>query len=187
MNNPPAGMEVLTGMLTRETLKKSQLQFQGRTFERVIFCTGYSPLELPWKPAKGELLTVRIRGLSLDKTLLRGIFVIPLGNDYYRVGATYEWHDLTTDVTEKGARFIAEKLSALISLPFEIIDTQCGIRPILRDARPVVGMDPLDPRFGLCNGFGSKAALMAPWICEHFAEHLVSNTPLDPDIALSRL
>ena len=187
LKNPPAGMEILTGTPSRSDLENSRLEFQGRSFERVISCTGYSPLKLSWKPAKGELLTVRIPGLSLDQILLRGIFVIPLGNEYYRAGATYEWDDITSDVTEKGVRFISEKLSALVTLPFELIDAQCGIRPILQDARPVVGLDPLDPRFGICNGFGSKAALMAPWVCDHFAEHLVSDTPLDRDINLSRL
>lgn len=187
LQNPPSGMEVMTGAIRRETLEKSQLQWQGRTFQRAIFCTGYSPLELPWKPAKGELLTVRIPGLKLEQILLRGIFVIPLGKDCYRVGATYEWEDLTLDVTEKGTRFIQTKLSALTPLPFEILDAQCGIRPILRDARPVVGVDSLDVRFGICNGFGSKAALMAPWICDHFAEHLVNETPINFDIDLSRL
>ncbi len=183
----PNGMEVVSGKVDRPELKRTQLQWSGRHFSRVIFCTGYSPMELPWKPAKGELLTVRIPGLELDSILLRGIFVIPLGLDCYRVGATYEWNDLTNVSTEKGVNFLREKLAALITLPFEILDAQAGIRPILQDARPVLGMEKNDPRFGVFNGFGSKAALMAPWCCDHFADHLVNETQLDPELSLERL
>ncbi len=191
--HPPIGMEVVSGNITRATLSDSQLTWRGNRFSRVIFSTGFtgspsghSPKPLPWKPAKGELLTVRIPGLDLHSILLRGIFVIPLGLDRYRVGATYEWDDLAPECTETGITFLSQKLAALIPLPFEILDVQTAIRPILRDARPVIGMEP-GSLFGVCNGFGSKAALMAPWVCQHFADHLVHGTPLDPELNLTRL
>ncbi|MEO7934223.1 MAG: FAD-dependent oxidoreductase [Chthoniobacterales bacterium] len=189
--HPPMGMEVVPEKITRSDIEKNGLTWCGHAFDRVIFCTGYEPSHashtpLPWKPAKGQLLTVRIPGLELDSILLRGIFVIPLGLDRYRVGATYEWDDLTPDCTPAGIEFLRQKLAALIPLPFEILDAQTAIRPILQDARPVIGMEPNTP-FGICNGFGSKAALMAPWVCDHFADHLVAGTPLDSELSLSRL
>ena len=183
LENPPEGLSV-TLLSNIEHSDSGELQ---NRFSRIIYCTGYSAMELPWKPAKGELLTVRIPGLNLDQIILRGIFVIPLGHDCYRVGATYEWDDLTPNPTESGTRFLEEKLSALIALPYEILDRKAGIRPILKDARPVIGLFSDNPNIGVCNGFGSKAALMAPWICNHFADHLVSNTPLDPELDFKRI
>lgn len=185
--HPGQGIEVISGKVERSELEKTSLEWQGKKFERVIFCTGFSVSNLPWKPAKGELLTVRIPNLNLQHILLRGIFVIPLGDDLYRVGATYEWDDLSHVNTDKGLQFLAEKLAVLTLLPYEIVDQQAAIRPILRDARPVIGMEKTDPRFGLCNGFGSKAALLAPAVCAHFADHLVNGTPLDPELDLARL
>ncbi|HEX8372879.1 MAG TPA: FAD-dependent oxidoreductase, partial [Chthoniobacterales bacterium] len=73
--HPTAGIEVVEGNVQRSELQGTSLTWQGRTFTRVVFCTGYQPSALPWKPAKGELLTVRITGLQLSHILLRGIFV----------------------------------------------------------------------------------------------------------------
>ena len=156
LDHPPPGLRIV------EIEKNGPLP----AHERVIFCTGYGAAGLPWKPAKGEILTVQIPGLRLKDILLRGIFVIPLGENLFRVGATYEWDDLTLQPTAAGRAWLEEKLSALITLPYTVVDIQAGIRPILQDARPVARM--LDARTGVCNGFGSKAALMAPWLTDHF-------------------
>ncbi len=182
LQHPSAGVTVVEETITRQLLERDLPRNA-----RAVFCTGYHPSALPWKPAKGELLTVRIPGLRLDQIRLRGIFVIPIKEDVFRVGATYEWDDLSADCTNEARDFLTKQLTSLVDVPFEVLDAQTAIRPILRDARPVIGMEPGDPRFGVCNGFGSKAALQAPAITEHFADHLLRGTLLDPEMDLARL
>lgn len=180
--SPPRGIVVEEGIFSPDDLQRHG---------KVIFCTGHNPQSwfppLPWKPAKGEILTLRIPGLGLEEIWLKGIFVLPLGDDLYRVGSTYEWDELDNIPTAAGAAEIFGKLRALTSRSWEMVNHQAAVRPILRDARPVLGLHAEHPRIGIFNGLGSKGALAAPWLAEHFAEHLIDGTPLDAEVDLRRL
>ncbi|MGZ3932666.1 MAG: FAD-dependent oxidoreductase, partial [Bacteroidia bacterium] len=51
---------------------------------------------LPLKPAKGEILTVEMDTLNVEKDIVnKNAFVLPLGSGIYRTGATYNWDDLS--------------------------------------------------------------------------------------------
>ena len=43
--------------------------------------------------------------LNLDVVVKTGIFIIPLGNDIYKVGATYNWEDKTNTPTAAARKF----------------------------------------------------------------------------------
>ena len=90
-------------------------------------------------PTKGELLTIYAPDLKIDFVLKGPVFLIPLGNDLYTVGATYDWDDTTNNVTEKGKEELLDKLKTLISCSFEVVDQVAGIRPTVKDRRPLVG------------------------------------------------
>ena len=67
---------------------------------RRIFFTTQSVFNfLPLDGTKGELLLVRIPDLKLNKIIKSNVFIIPLGNDVYKVGATYDWQDKTDQLT----------------------------------------------------------------------------------------
>ena len=42
---------------------------------------------------KGELITVKLDGLNLEELIKSNITLLPLGNDVYKVGATFNWDD----------------------------------------------------------------------------------------------
>lgn len=148
----------------------------------VIDCRGYpgaAALPLPWNPAKGETLILRIPDWPEDRILLRGIFTVPLGGGIFRAGATYEWNDLQPIPTETGRCHILESLSAMGARPREILAQHAGIRPILRGSRPVCGPHPTRPGHFIFNGLGSKGALMAPLLAHRLALH-ITGCPVDP-------
>ena len=68
--------------------------------------------------------------------------------------------------------------------PFEVIGHEAAVRPILRHQYPVVGLHPQHRQLGCFNGLGSKGALQAPWLADHFAGALTDETPLDPAVGL---
>ena len=70
-------------------------------------------------------------------------------------------------------------------VPMEVIDHEAGIRPIIRNSRPVVGFHPEIPQVGFFNGLGSKGSLMAPAVAEHFAAYLCGESELDEELGLS--
>ncbi len=170
-----------------------KVMYQGISAEKIIFCEGTfmenNPYfkYLPLVPTKGELFTIKVPGLEVDKILNKGFFCLPLGNDLFRVGATYNWKDLTYETTENGKSELLEKINSLLDCDFEIMDHQAGIRPTVRDRRPLIGLHPDFPSLGLFNGLGTKGVLIAPWLSNHFCDFLEDKSPLDKEYDLQRV
>jgi len=162
------------------------------TFSKVIFCEGYKVLEnpffrqLPFTHAKGEILTIRAKKLKLDKILSKGIFILPIGNHFYKVGSTYDWNVLDEKPTEQGKNEIADKLEKIIGNKFEIIAHRAGVRPTVRDRRPILGFHPVFSNVGIFNGLGTKGVSLAPFFANHFVEFLAEGKPLLPEVDIKR-
>ena len=75
----------------------------------------------------------------LNEIINSSIWILPIGNDLYKVGATYNWEDKTTTKTEAGKNELLSNLKELISCEFEIIEHLAGIRPTVKDRRPLLG------------------------------------------------
>lgn len=157
--------------------------------KRIIFCEGHlisqNPLfsELTLKPAKGEVLTIRCERLLLQHDIFnKGIFILPLGEHLYKVGATYDWQDLTDKPTGDAGQYLTDKLIAVISLPFTLVNHEAGVRPAMIDRRPVVGSHPHYPNVYVFNGFGTKAVMLAPFFARQLLAFLEDGTALHPEV-----
>lgn len=157
--------------------------------QHVVFCEGHLLRQnpffdyIPMKPAKGEVLTIRCEGLLLEREILnKGIFILPLGNHSYKVGATYDWEDLSDTPTEAAKETLINKLKAVISIPFEVVAHEAGVRPAVIDRRPVVGTHAVYDNHHIFNGFGTKAVMLAPFFARQFVEHLKEGKPLHPEV-----
>ncbi len=162
----------------------------GLRASKLIFCQGINARSNPWfspvefNPARGEMLVVRIPNWTEDRIVHGSVWIAPGPPPFYRVGATYDWSDLDAGPTPAGRQSLIESLDRLLHVPYEIVDHQSAVRPILQHVHPVVGMHPRDSRLGYFNGLGSKGSLQAPFIARHFASHLMMQTPLDPEVDL---
>ncbi len=165
-------------------------QFSIRT-KRVIFCQGFLKAENPWfnsvrfDAAKGEILTVKIPGLNEKRVIHRGIWLSSIGEDFYRVGATYDRENLDSLPTDTGCEELCSRLKVLIKLPFKVIDHQAAVRPIISGRKPLVGMHPEFPCLGYFNGLGSKGSLQAPWFANLFAETITNNAEIPPELDIA--
>lgn len=139
-------------------------------------------------PVKGETLEVHVPGLALAHMVHRHIFILPLGDDRYRVGATFQWDNVWEGPTDEGRRWLLEKLSALLSPGamerVEVIGHGAGVRPTARDRRPIMGR--IAPDEAVLNGLGSRGVMLAPWCAHHLAAHLFNGAPLDPEVDIAR-
>ncbi len=184
------------GSYLSERFNYRDLQYDGeQTYYKqfhsthIIFCEGHllskNPLFdfIPMKPAKGEVLTIRCEGLLLEHDILnKGIFIMPLGNHTYKVGATYDWEDLSDTPTEAAKETLIHKLKAVISVPFDVMVHEAGVRPSVIDRRPVVGTHPVYHNHHIFNGFGTKAVMLAPFFARQLAEYFKDGKPLDPEV-----
>lgn len=171
---------------------EDRVQWKNFSAERVILCQGFSGLReghFAWVPsrcAKGEMLTVQVEGLAEDSIFSRNGWMVPLGDQKWRAGATYEWDNLETIPTEEGCRNVLEKVAEFTSCQTALVKHDVGVRPIVFRSQPVVGVDPEQPQLGFFNGLGSKGVITAPCVGEHFAAHLCGECELDTELALAR-
>jgi glycine/D-amino acid oxidase-like deaminating enzyme len=160
----------------------------------MLFCEGYKAINnpffsnLPFVPAKGEVLTVKINELqTLDHVLNKGVFVLPEGDQLYRVGATYVWDKIDEEITREGKEELSQKLEKLIQTSYTIIDQKAGIRPSTKDRRPIVGKHNELPQLAILNGMGTKAVLLAPYFAKQLFEHLYLEKSLHPEVDINRI
>jgi glycine/D-amino acid oxidase-like deaminating enzyme len=103
--------------------------------------------------------------------------MLPRDAGTWRAGSTYDW-DLDAPV-EPSIEALRGKVAGLLRVPFEMVDTQAGVRPILRDRVAAVGRHPAHPNVAMFNGLGSKGALQAPLYSRMLVEHLLDGARLD--------
>jgi glycine oxidase len=189
-------------LLTEEKFDHDQLEigensvtYKEITAGKVVFCEGYKTTEnpffswLPFKLTKGETITIRLpetHSIPEDIVINKAVFVLPLGNNTYKVGATYEWDDLSEKISEKGRNELISKLEKVLKVPFEIIDQQAGIRPTVIDRRPLIGLHPEFNILAVFNGMGTKAVMLAPYFADQFADFLENGSPLDKEVDIAR-
>jgi glycine/D-amino acid oxidase-like deaminating enzyme len=182
--------ELLDEVFVHEELKLNDGKVFYKNFEadKVIFCEGYTaqynPLwkHLPFLPAKGEILTIESSKLNLQHILVRGIFILPLSNNRYRVGSNYEWNDLSETPTETVKEKLLKQLDEIIDIPYKVIEQSAGIRPSVKDRRPFLGLHPDYPQVSIFNGLGAKGALLAPYFAKHMADFLVNGKKLNHEV-----
>lgn len=158
----------------------------------VVFCQGYKNFEnpffkkLPVQTTKGQILTIKSDELSEQELLNRKCFVLPLGNQLFRVGATYEWENTSLNTTEEALNQILEKLTSLTSASFHVLEQNAGIRPTTPDRRPILGAHPEHNRLFILNGLGTKGYLLAPWCIQHLCKHIFEGSPISEEVNLQR-
>ena len=135
-------------------------------------------------PVKGEGLTVRIPGLQLDRIVHRGVFLLPMGNEVYRVGSTFAWDDVWSGPSEEARRYLLDRLHRLVEREVEVMDHWCGVRPASKDRRPVLGH--IGPHEMVFNGLGSRGVVLAPWCAQHLCDHLYDGKQLDEEVKVER-
>ena len=141
---------------------------------------------LPLEGTKGELITIHAPTLKLEVILKSSIFVIPMGENRYLVGSTYEWTDKTNKPTQKAKTELIEKLERLIDCDYEIVDQRAGIRPTVVDRRPLVGQHSIHKSMYVLNGLGTRGVLVAPSMAEALYNAIENDTPLPDEIDINR-
>ncbi len=147
---------------------------------RLIFCEGYQGSNNPWfdwlpyKPAKGEILTLKIDQLDIDEIINAGKWLLPIGDNVYRFGATYEWQGLDEQASVTAKQELLQALTQIIgeNRTIKLVRHQAGVRPCTMDTRPYIGLHPQHPQLGIFNGFGSKGSLMIPYYAKQFSKFL---------------
>ena len=173
-------------------ISEHKVQYKELEASKVVFCEGFglkaNPFfnYLPLNGTKGEIITIHAPELKIDFLLKSAVFVLPLGNDYYKVGATFNWTDKTLQPTDKGKKELVDKLNKTISVAYTIVEQTAGIRPTVKDRRPLVGLHPKHSQLSVLNGLGTRGVMIAPTIAKNLFNHLEFGEELDREIDIKR-
>jgi glycine oxidase len=178
---------------TQLKISEEEIIYKNITAKHLVFCEGHlisaNPFFnwIPMKPAKGEILNIHCEGLQLSRDIFnKGFFILPLGDDLYKVGATYEWETLNDVATEKAKQELLQKLNALITVPYSVVAHQAGVRPAVIDRRPVIGSHPQHKNIFVFNGFGTKAVMLAPLFAKQLLANIQQGLAVDKEVDPAR-
>ncbi|QMU66097.1 MAG: FAD-dependent oxidoreductase [Flavobacteriaceae bacterium] len=173
-------------------VQKSAVYYKNITSRYIVFSEGCgianNPFfnHLPLNGVKGELLTIHAPDLHIDFLLKSTLFLLPLGNNYYKAGATFNWKDKTWTASEEGREELIEKLKNVIDVPYTVVKQSAGIRPTVKDRRPLVGTHLKYKNMGVLNGLGTRGVMTAPKMAHELFSHMEYGTELNAEINIKR-
>lgn len=173
--------------------KESRVVYKNISAKKIIFSEGAKAVINPFFPKqtlignKGEYLIIEAPELKLKALLKGSMYVIPLGNDQYKVGATYSRDDYSLDPTAAAREEILSKVKTFIKCPFKVIGQTAGVRPTTKDHRPLLGSLSETPNLVFFNGLGSRGFLMAPLLSEILYNYLEEAMSLPQEMNINRM
>ena len=173
-------------------ITENQLIYQDIKATKIVFSEGFglkhNPFfnHLPLTGVKGETITIYAPELEINFQVKSTVFVLPLGNHYYKVGATFNWSDKTSKPTEEGKQELIEKLKKVIAVQYKITDHTAGVRPTTKDRRPLVGKHSAHKNLFVLNGLGTRGVMIAPTVAKELYNFIEHQQELDKEIDIKR-
>jgi glycine/D-amino acid oxidase-like deaminating enzyme len=160
--------------------------------EKIIFCEGFYAAQnpffhwLPFNPVKGETLLATIKDYNIQSIVNQGKWIMPLGNGSVRIGATYSWHELNFEPTERGREELVTSTRRILNSEFEITAQQAGVRPSTKDRRPILGEHPHHKNMYVFNGLGTKGVSLTPYFVKQLLEFIILQKDINPEANIER-
>jgi glycine/D-amino acid oxidase-like deaminating enzyme len=173
-------------------IKDNFIIYKGIQAKNIVFAEGFgihaNPFfnNLPLDGTKGELLIIKAPDLDLNLVINSSVFILPLGNNHFKVGATYHWTDKTPEPTLGARQELLDKIKETITCNFEIVDHQAGIRPTVKDRKPMIGRHINYKNVYVLNGLGTRGVMLGPSMAKILLEHIEHAVPIDKDIDVKR-
>ena len=174
-----------------EVLSKG-IRYKNIEAKHIVFAEGFglhaNPYfnNLPLDGTKGELFIIKAPGLNLDVIVNTSVFILPLGDGLFKVGATYNWKDKTDLPTEEGRQELTDRIKEIINCEFEIVAHFAGVRPTVKDRRPLVGTHKDFQSIHILNGLGTRGVMLGPAMAQSLFDSIEKGIPLDTEINIDR-
>lgn len=168
------------------------IRYKNWITSQIVFAEGFGLKQnphfkdIPLTGSKGEILTIKAPDLKINYAIKSSVFVIPLGNNLYNIGSTYSHDDKSNVPTQAAKEELLVKLHTFIKCDFEVINHVAGVRPTVKDRRPLVGRHLKYQNLYLLNGLGTRGVMIAPYAAHKLFQLIENNQPLDNDIDINR-
>lgn len=185
-------------MVINDSLDYAQLNLEESPYTylhykaaKIFFCEGYQGAYnpffsyLPFSLTKGEGLDIQMDS-NIDQIFTKGFFIKPQGENIYKIGSTFNWEDKTTTPTKEARIAMEHKLKGLVDTPFEIKEHWAGIRPTVKDRRPLIGAHPIHQNLYIFNGLGTKGVMLAPYFSAELYRYAYLCDTLNEEVNIKR-
>ena len=174
-------------------INEQLVEYNNHQYKHIVFCEGFGVTQNPYfndlgvYGNKGDYLIIKSEKLQVQNLVKAKYFLIPLGHDLYKFGATYQRQPLNHLPSNEAKSTLIEAFDKMFKVPYTIVDQVCGIRPTTKDRRPIVGNHKKYKRLHLLNGFGSRGVMMSPKLGSDLINHIFQNEPLDDEVSIQRI
>jgi glycine oxidase len=167
-------------------------KYKDEYYSRVVFCQGVDNHDNPWfswlplQPLKGQLLKISCPHFNPEHAISKNIFILPLGNNQFKIGATFE-RTTESGNTPEAIEWLTTMFSQITdNSDHEVEKSYYGFRPVVPDRKPILGEHPVHKNIFVFNGLGSKGYMMAPWLSAHFYDHIFYGKTLYTEVDARR-
>lgn len=173
-------------------LDDSKSTYKNIQADKIIFAEGFNILKnpyfknLPIIGVKGEVLKVKITA-TLPTAVVKGKeFLMPLSNNEYFVGATYDRDHVNYDNTEEAKEYLTKGVQQFLKSELEVLEQHASIRPTVVDRRPIIGAHPEYKQLICLNGMGTRGTMLAPVMVDELYDFLDRNEPIQKEANIAR-
>ena len=174
-------------------IKESSVLYNDLESRNIVFCEGFginkNPYfnHLPLDGTKGELFIIRAENLNLDLIVNTSVFILPLGENLYKVGATYNWQDKTDLPTDEGKLELVDRINEILNCEYEIISHYAGIRPTVKDRKPLLGVHLNHSNMFVLNGLGTRGVMQGPALAKELFQFIEHKVPIRTEYNIERI
>ncbi|MBK9195033.1 MAG: FAD-binding oxidoreductase [Flavobacteriales bacterium] len=80
----------------------------------IVWCNGPFAALPGLVPTRGEVMSLHLPELDIEAMVHRNGFLLPVGNNNYKLGSTFAWSDVWSGPTESGREELVRKLNGLL-------------------------------------------------------------------------
>lgn len=117
---------------------------------------------------KAKLFLVQLDMAQLDIIIKHKLFLSPFSENVLWAGATNKWEFSNILPDEDSESLLYSEVAKMIHKEYAILKHLVGIRPTVKDRRPLIGRHPVYSRLFIFNGLGTKGTSLAPYWANHF-------------------
>ena len=174
-------------------LSDNKVEYEGIKADKIIFCEGAHIIHnsyfnfIPFYLTRGDLLKVDIQNFQKDYILTKNKFLLPV-DEHFVFGSTYIRTENSLARNDEDQRNkLLKELRLLLDKPFEVKQHLYGVRPTIKDRRPVLGLHPRHNQLAVFNGLGTKGTMLGPYHAHLMLEFLLGNiNEIEQEISLVR-
>jgi len=175
-------------------VSSDQVKYGEFNAKSIVFAEGVGALnnpyfqDLPLQPAKGEAVHLSLSNEALpDQILKHKEYLVPNSEtNTFWSGGGFKWKAKDGLPTQEFRERYTANLDTFMQSDYTIVNHVAGIRPCVKDRKPLIGRHHQHPNMYLFNGMGTKGTSLSPYFAEMLVQLILHDTPVLSEVDIRR-